>query len=91
MMKQAIKYPKSWLEESMLLSLLLPPFGLAALFYAAKVTPLCTEGNLVAAKFYAHRAKRYVKMGFFILIGLVTIALLLALFFFFLMGTLPRY
>ena len=36
-MKQNIKIPKTWLQESVLLALILPPFGLAALYYAAKV------------------------------------------------------
>lgn len=89
-MKQLIKHPKSWLEESILLSLILPPFGIAALFYAAKVIPLCMQGSVLAGKFYAHRAKRFVKMGFFLLIALFAIVVIMILFFLFLMTTLPR-
>ena len=90
-MKQTITYPKSWLQEAIILSLILPPFGLAALFYAAKVIPLCLLGKSKAGKFYAHRAKHFVKIGFFLVVAILTLVLLLALFFFFLVGTLPRY
>ena len=71
------QYRKTWLEESVLMSLILPPFGLAALFYAAKVTPLSIGGNKEASEFYARKAKRYVKIGFFTFISLVTLTLFL--------------
>ncbi|EGJ71589.1 hypothetical protein Bcop_1394 [Bacteroides coprosuis DSM 18011] len=90
-MEQIKKYPKTWLQEAILLSLILPPLGLAALFYAAKVTPLFLYGNKEASHFYAHRAKRFVKIGFFFLIALVTFAILISLFALFLFKIMPRY
>lgn len=89
-MKQNIKIPKTWLQESVLLALILPPFGLAALYYAAKVTPLCIYGNEEAGHFYAHKAKRYIKIGFFFLIALVTILILLTLLAFFMSAILIK-
>lgn len=71
------QYRKTWLQESVLLSLILLPFGLAALFYAAKVTPLSISGNIEASEFYARKAKLYVKIGFFTFIALATLTLFL--------------
>lgn len=89
-MRQMIKHPKSWLQESLLLSLIVPPFGLAALFYAAKVIPLSCEGNFVASYYYANKAKRYIRYGFFFLIAAISLLILVSLFWFFMSRALIR-
>ena len=71
---------KSWVGESILLCIFFLPFGLPALFYASKVIPLKSSDRIEESKFYAHKAKTYVKIGFFTLISLLTLYLFFALF-----------
>ena len=66
---------KSWVGESILLCVFFLPFGIAALFYAAKVIPLKAGNRIEESKFYAHKAKRYVKIGFFTLVSVLALSL----------------
>ena len=89
-MKKLSLHPKTWLQESILLALILPPFGLAALFYSAKVAPLSITGEYEASRFYSRKAKSYIKLGFFFIISVVTLLILTSLFWFFMSRALIR-
>lgn len=71
---------KSWVGESILLCIVFLPFGLPALFYASKVIPLKSSDRINESKFYAHKAKKYVKIGFFTFLSILTLYIFTMLF-----------
>ncbi|MFN8923415.1 MAG: CD225/dispanin family protein [Sphingobacteriia bacterium] len=61
------KPPKSWLAQSILVTLFCcVPFGIVGIVNAAKVESRFYSGDIEGAKRHSARAKKWTKIGFFI-------------------------
>lgn len=73
------EYPKTWLVESLVMIYICLPFGLIALYHAAKVDDLFSTGNYEAARLRARKARFWVQWGLVcavVLAGLLLAAIL---------------
>lgn len=69
--------PKSWLVESILVTLFCClPLGIAGIVYAAKVNSLWAQGQQEAAIEASEKAGKWTKMGFGIGIGVIILYLI---------------
>jgi hypothetical protein len=69
--------PKTWIVESILISLFcFPPFGIIALIYASKVEYLYYLGEFELANRASNIAKKWSKIGFICGISLYSISII---------------
>ena len=72
--------PKTWLAESILVTILCClPFGIVGIIYAVKVETLFLSGNYEAAKQSSDTAGKWTKLGFFIGLAVIIIYLFVTL------------
>lgn len=63
--------PKTWLVESILLTVLCcPPFGIAGIVNAAKVESRYYAGDVEQAHYYSRQAKKWTTIGLFVGVGI---------------------
>lgn len=85
MLDQPISRPKTWLAESILVTIFCClPFGIVGIVHAAKVDSAFNTGNYDEADQASREAKKWLMIGFWIgivAIGLYLIAVVGAMFF----------